>query len=81
MSSNFLANPIDVMRARKQISKTNHSNLQIFKDLWRQESYRLFWKGLTARLTYTMSFSFLLILGYESAKKLSLKEEYRHAYE
>ena len=77
LSANFLTNPIDVMRTRMQVTKNRESSLYVLRVLWEQDSYRLFWKGLTARLSYSCFYSFFIILGYETAKRYSLKEEYQ----
>ena len=50
--------------------------IKVLKLLWAEDSYKLFYKGLTARLSYSCFYSFLIILGYETVKKLSLKDEY-----
>ena len=54
--------------------------LSAIKVLWEQEKYCLFIKGLTARLTHSSLYSFFIILGYETVKKNSLKEEYKNDY-
>ena len=77
LSASLVSNPIDVMRTRMQVTKTKESALQALKILWEQDGYRLFWKGLTARLSYSCFYSFFLICGYETVKKSSLKEEYQ----
>lgn len=77
LSSNLITNPLDVMRTRMQLSKQKESAIQVLRILWREERWGIFVKGLTARLSLTMIHSFLIILGYETVKKLSLKDEYR----
>lgn len=77
ISSNILTNPLDVIRARMQITKTKQSLGVIVKTLWEQEKFNLAFKGLTARLTHSCFYSFFIILGYETVKKNSLKEEYQ----
>lgn len=49
-----------------------------FRVLWREEKMRIFTKGLSARLVQSATFSFSIILGYETIKRLSVTEEYRH---
>ena len=46
--------------------------------LWREERLWIFTKGLTARLVSSITFSFFIILGYETVKRWSLKDEYKH---
>ena len=45
--------------------------------LWQEEGLALFAKGLSARLVLSISFSFFIILGYETLKRWSIKEEYK----
>ena len=60
-----------------QVTKRRESLLQVLRILWVQDGYGLFWKGLTARLSYSCLYSFFIIFGYEAVKKFSLKEEYQ----
>jgi len=76
LSANFLTNPLDVMRTRMQVTKQRESAMKVLKLLWAEDSYRLFYKGLTARLSYSCFYSFFIILGYETVKKNSLKKEF-----
>jgi len=76
LSANFLTNPLDVMRTRMQVTKHRESAMSVLKHLWSEDGYRLFYKGLTARLSYSCFYSFFIILGYETVKKNSLKDEY-----
>ena len=80
LTSNVITNPLDVIRARMQISKDRQSYVAIVNLVWQQERFNLFFKGLTARLTHSMLYSFFIMLGYESVKKMSLKEEYKELY-
>jgi len=73
----LLTNPLDVVRARLQIQGRN-SFLGTFRILWAEERLGMYTKGLTARLVQSISFSFLLILGYETIKRWSVHEEYKH---
>nr|CAG4647182.1 EOG090X08ST [Megafenestra aurita]SVE92484.1 EOG090X08ST [Megafenestra aurita] len=50
---------------------------QTFRILWREERFHMFTKGLTARIIMSTFYSFSIILGYESVKRLSVKEQYR----
>jgi solute carrier family 25 protein 44 len=80
LTSNIITNPLDVIRARMQISKDRQSYVEIVNLVWQQERFNLFFKGLTARLTHSMLYSFFIMLGYESVKKMSLKDEYKELY-
>jgi solute carrier family 25 protein 44 len=59
-----------------KITKSKQSFFLVSKQLWEQERMNLFVKGLTARLTYSSLYSFFVMLGYETVKRYSLKEEY-----
>lgn len=76
ISANFLTNPLDVMKTRMQVTKRPESALKVIKRIWAEDGYKLFYKGLTARLSYSCFYSLLIILGYETVKKYSLKNEY-----
>ena len=76
LSVNFLTNPFVVLRTRMQVTKQRESAMKVLKLLWAEDSYRLFYKGLTARLSYSCFYSFFIILGYETVKKNSLKKEF-----
>jgi len=47
------------------------------KTLWHEEHLGIFFKGLSARLVQSLTFSFFIILGYESIKRWSLLEEFK----
>lgn len=49
-----------------------------FHVLWTEEKLRIFTKGLSARLVQSATFSFSIILGYETIKRLSVTDEYKH---
>ena len=48
-----------------------------FRILWSEEHLRIFTKGLSARLVQSACFSFSIILGYETIKRISVNEEYK----
>lgn len=52
----------------------------ILRYLWAQERFRIFSKGLTARMTASSIYSLAIILGYESVKKISVLPEYKVKY-
>lgn len=78
LSANILTNPLDVVRTRMQLTKRRHTSIQVLRLVWQEERWKMFWKGLTARLSYSCFYSFFIILGYETVKKASLKKEYVH---
>ncbi|CAG9853829.1 unnamed protein product [Phyllotreta striolata] len=75
-STTLLTNPLDVVRARLQVQRIGSMRCA-FRDLWVEEGFRMFTKGLTARLIQSATFSFSIIIGYETIKRISVKEEYK----
>ncbi|CAG9577669.1 unnamed protein product [Danaus chrysippus] len=76
-TTTILTNPLDIVRARLQVEGVGTMK-QVFKELWREEGFTgLYAKGLSARLVQSACFSFSIILGYESIKRVSLSDEYR----
>lgn len=49
----------------------------VFKILWAEEKLGILTKGLSPRLFQSVIFSFTIILGYESVKRVSVNEEYK----
>ncbi|CAF1073408.1 unnamed protein product, partial [Didymodactylos carnosus] len=77
LTSTLLTNPLDVCRTRVQVDKDKRPYRHIIKQLWQEERMSIFTKGLTARLTHSCIYSLFVIFGYETVKRLSLKEEYK----
>ncbi|KAF4517006.1 hypothetical protein B566_EDAN009679 [Ephemera danica] len=75
-TTTLLTNPLDIVRARLQVQRLG-SMSRTFSVLWREERLRIFTKGLSARLVQSAVYSFAVILGYESIKRISVNEEYR----
>lgn len=75
-TTTLLTNPLDIIRARLQVQRLDSIH-QTFNILWTEERLRIFTKGLSARLVQSACFSFAIILGYESIKRMSVNEEYR----
>ncbi|KAF7282321.1 hypothetical protein GWI33_002894 [Rhynchophorus ferrugineus] len=75
-TTTIITNPLDTVRARLQVQRIE-SMADAFKDLWREEGLWMFTKGLSARLVQSATFSFSIILGYETIKRVSVNEEYR----
>lgn len=48
-----------------------------FSLLWNEEGYKVFTKGLSARMFQSGVFSLFIIMGYESIKRLSVRDKYR----
>lgn len=77
MTSTMLSNPLDVCRTRIQVEQERRRVMHIMKELWQEERLRVFTKGLTARLSHACIYSCFIIFGYETVKRVSLKDEYR----
>ncbi|XP_053622454.1 solute carrier family 25 member 44 isoform X2 [Plodia interpunctella] len=76
-TTTVLTNPLDIVRARLQVEGVS-SMRQVFKVLWQEEGFRgLYMKGLSARLVQSACFSFSVILGYESIKRVAVSDEFR----
>jgi solute carrier family 25 protein 44 len=77
LTSSLLTNPLDVCRTRIQVERQRRKVAQIMKELWQEERFSVFTKGLTARLSHSCIYSVFIIFGYETVKRISLKEEYK----
>ncbi|XP_056632063.1 solute carrier family 25 member 44 [Diorhabda carinulata] len=75
-TTTVLTNPLDVVRARLQVQRIG-SMRTAFRDLWVEEGLNMFTKGLSARLIQSATFSFSIIVGYETIKRISVNEEYK----
>jgi len=74
-ASCILTNPLDLVRTRVQVQRKPIP--ETLKHLWRTERFRIFKKGLTARMTSSIIYSVAIIFGYETVKKWSVHEEYK----
>lgn len=75
-TTTIITNPLDIVRARLQVQRLD-SMLSAFRILWIEEGLHMFTKGLSARLVQSACFSFSIILGYETIKRVSITEEYK----
>lgn len=71
-----MTNPLDLLRANIQVHRPS-SYRSAVKYLWKEDKWRIFNKGLTARLTQSCISSALIVVGYETMKKFSVDEKYR----
>lgn len=76
-TTTIITNPLDIVRARLQVQRLD-SMCNAFKVLWVEEGLQMFTKGLSARLVQSACFSFSIILGYETIKRVSINEEYKN---
>ncbi|XP_013773656.1 solute carrier family 25 member 44-like [Limulus polyphemus] len=72
----FITNPLDIVRARIQVQRMD-SFLGTSILLWKEEGFRIFTKGVSARLVQSSIFSFLVVLGYETLKRWSVHDQYK----
>lgn len=75
-TTTIITNPLDVVRARLQVQRLG-SMRSTLTELWKEEGLRMFSKGLSARLIQSATFSFTIILGYETIKRVSVNDEYK----
>jgi len=72
----IMTNPLDLLRANVQVHRPS-SYKSAVKYLWKEDKWRIFNKGLTARLTQSCLSSALIVVGYETMKRISIDEKYR----
>ena len=72
----IMTNPLDLLRANIQVHRPS-SYRSAVKYLWKEDRWRIFNKGLTARLTQSCISSALIVIGYETLKRFSVDEKYR----
>lgn len=68
-------NPLEVLRIRVQVHRTTYT--ETVRRLILHEGFRVFTKGLPPRVINNAVYSFLLMLGYETVKKLCVLPEFR----
>ncbi|XP_026993004.1 solute carrier family 25 member 44b [Tachysurus fulvidraco] len=73
-TSSTVTNPMDVVRARVQVEGRT-SVIETFKELLREEGFWGMTKGLSARIISSTPTAIVMVLGYETLKKLSLRPE------
>lgn len=71
-----MTNPLDLLRANIQVHRPS-SYRSAVKYLWKEDKWRIFNKGLSARLTQSCLSSALIVIGYETMKRFSIDEKYR----
>ena len=65
------------LEVRNLLRKNVYFISETLKHLWRTEGFKIFSKGLTARMTSSIIYSIAIIFGYETVKKWSVHEEYK----
>ncbi|KAJ0029062.1 hypothetical protein NQD34_004059 [Periophthalmus magnuspinnatus] len=76
-TASTITNPMDVVRARVQVEGCS-SVIGTFKQLMAEEGMWGLTKGLSARVISSTPTSVLIVVGYETLKRLSLKAELIH---
>jgi len=74
-TTSLLTNPLDLVRTRVQVQRRTIP--ETIKILWETERWKIFRKGLTARMTSSCIYSLAVIFGYETVKKMSVLPEYK----
>ncbi|XP_023020963.1 solute carrier family 25 member 44 isoform X2 [Leptinotarsa decemlineata] len=75
-TTTILTNPLDIVRARLQVQRIEGFGAA-FRNLWLEEGLKMFTKGLSVRLIQSATSSSLVIIMYETIKRVSVNEEYR----
>ncbi|XP_022541582.2 solute carrier family 25 member 44b [Astyanax mexicanus] len=73
-TASTVTNPMDVVRARVQVEGRN-SIIETFKQLMHEEGCWGMTKGLSARIISSTPTAIVMVVGYETLKKLSLRPE------
>lgn len=73
-TASTITNPMDVVRARVQVEGRS-SIVETFKQLLAEEGMWVMTKGLSARIISSTPTSVLIVVGYETLKRLSLRTD------
>lgn len=73
-TASTITNPMDVVRARVQVEGRS-SIVETFKQLLAEEGMWVMTKGLSARIISSTPTSVLIVVGYETLKRLSLRAD------
>ncbi|KAJ8417052.1 hypothetical protein AAFF_G00282790 [Aldrovandia affinis] len=73
-TASTVTNPMDVVRARVQVEGRS-SVIDTFKQLLAEEGFWGMTKGLSARIISSTPTAIVMVVGYETLKKLSLRPE------
>ncbi|PIO69268.1 hypothetical protein TELCIR_08913 [Teladorsagia circumcincta] len=75
IASACVTNPLEMLRIRLQVHRTNYTDT--IKRLWKYEGSKVFTKGLAPRVVSNALYSSLVMLAYETVKKLCVLPEYQ----
>lgn len=73
-TASTVTNPMDVVRARVQVEGRT-SVIETFRQLIKEEGFWGLTKGLSARIISSAPTAIVMVVGYETLKKLSLRPE------
>uniref|UniRef100_A0A4W6ESI3 Solute carrier family 25 member 44b n=1 Tax=Lates calcarifer TaxID=8187 RepID=A0A4W6ESI3_LATCA len=73
-TASTVTNPMDVVRARVQVEGRT-SVIETFRQLIKEEGFWGMTKGLSARIISSTPTAIVMVVGYETLKKLSLRPE------
>uniref|UniRef100_A0A3Q2PT05 Solute carrier family 25 member 44a n=1 Tax=Fundulus heteroclitus TaxID=8078 RepID=A0A3Q2PT05_FUNHE len=73
-TASTITNPMDVIRARVQVEGRS-SVIETFKQLLAEEGIWMMTKGLSARIISSTPTSVVIVVGYETLKRLSLRDD------
>lgn len=75
IASACATNPLEMLRVRLQVHRTNYT--ETIRRLWKHEKSRVFTKGLAPRVVSNALYSSLVMVAYETVKKLCVLPEYQ----
>ncbi|CAI4222422.1 unnamed protein product [Auanema sp. JU1783] len=75
IASAIATNPLEMLRIRLQVHRTTYA--ETISRLWKYEGHRIFTKGLAPRIVNNSLYSCLVMLSYETVKKLCVLPEYQ----
>ncbi|KAK6729729.1 hypothetical protein RB195_006654 [Necator americanus] len=75
IASACVTNPLEMLRIRLQVHRTNYTDT--IRRLWKYEGSKVLTKGLAPRVVSNAMYSSLVMLAYETVKKVSVLPEYR----
>ncbi|KAI6183195.1 hypothetical protein M3Y97_00462700 [Aphelenchoides bicaudatus] len=75
MAAAIMTNPLEVMRIRIQVHRTTY--LETIRRMIKFEGMGVFTKGLPPRIISNSIYSFLIMIGYETVKRLAILPEYK----
>uniref|UniRef100_A0A0K0DA93 Mitochondrial carrier protein n=1 Tax=Angiostrongylus cantonensis TaxID=6313 RepID=A0A0K0DA93_ANGCA len=75
IASACATNPLEMLRIRLQVHRTNYT--ETIRRLWKYEKSQIFTKGLAPRVVSNALYSSLVMVAYETVKKLCVLPEYQ----